>query len=591
MAILAGACAAFFALSPQINLWTSKTVGYNGIYASHDMDEIGYAAYLGSLIDGKPRRNSPYTGAEDSGDTPLKESLFSVQFLGAYPIATIARALDLSLSQAFILASGLYGFLAGLAVFWLFLLLFRNPFLAFVGTLFLFACGALAAGQGNLIRSYAPKVIFYEVAFPFARRSVPLAGFFALFLFFCGVWKFLNVETFRKRTFYCLVALAAFVVLVYSYFYLWTTAFAWLVGFALLLAIFRPEDHRCHLQNLAILAAGMVAALVPYFLLLSNRSETTDSVQLLQFTRMPDLTRPPAVISLVIMVVFAVLGIAGRTKLKDFRTVFLISFALVSVVVFNQQVLTGRSLQPVHYQFFAANYTALFAFLSLVFLLLTNYGAKYLNLSLLLVGVIGFYVGYVEVKNQRSFDILRDDIVPVASKVREISPSGSDIVLSFDATGFGYPTSDEMPSLASRPVLWAPHQRVFGDVSTDQNLERFFYFLYLQNKDDAWLRNELQKKNSLVVHGIFGWGRSENEVLGDSDPFDQQEIDHNVELYRAFINSFDLTRAAKYPISFVVAHELAKESFGTFDRYYERELVGKFMRYNLFRTTLRADAP
>src|SRR5512138_2328214 len=98
LAVATGIVAAGFSLSPQINLWISKGSEFKGVYATHDSDEVGYAAYVQSLIDGKPRRNSPYTGAEDSPDTPLKESLFSIQFVAFYPIALIARALDLSSS-------------------------------------------------------------------------------------------------------------------------------------------------------------------------------------------------------------------------------------------------------------------------------------------------------------------------------------------------------------------------------------------------------------------------------------------------------------------------------------------------------------
>ena len=588
LAALAGVFAAVFSLSPQLNLWSSNGWQSNGIAASHDMDEACYAAYVQSLIDNKSRRNSPYTGVEDSTDTPLKESFFSIQVLASYPIAIAARVLGLSSPGALILAAGLYGFLTGLSVFLLFYILFRDPFLAFAGALVLLAAGALAAGQGNLIRHYAPSAIYYGISFPFARRVVPLAGFPALFLFFCGVWKILQTEEFRKRVFYIVGTLLAFVVLVFSYFYLWTAAFAWLAGLGLLLILLHPEKYREHLGSLSMLVAAMLVVLVPYFLLISNRSETTDSVQLLQYTRMPDLKRVPELISILVAAVFAALAVAGRINLRELRTLFLFSFALVAPIVFNQQVITGRSLQPVHYQFFVANYTALFALLSLVFLLLTNPRSKYLNKYLLLIAVVGFYVGYREITEQRSIDVLRDDIVPVASKIKSIANNDSELVMAFDLTRYGVPMSDEMPALSSQPVLWALHQRVFADLSADENLERFFYFLYFQNKDEVWLQQELLKNNSTVVHGVFGWSRSDNEILTKKDPVKAEEIEQYVDRYRSFIRGFDAVKAKKYPISFVVAHELVTESFGTFDRYYERDLIGKFENYLLFRTRPRS---
>jgi hypothetical protein len=255
----------------------------------------------------------------------------------------------------------------------------------------------------------------------------------------------------------------------------------------------------------------------------------------LEYTRVPDLTRPPEVISILVAAAFVLLGVMGRIDLRDLRTLFLFSFALIAPIVFNQHVITGRSLQPVHYQFFAANYTALFALLAVTFLLLTSRAPRYLNKLLLLVAVIGFYVGYREITGQVSFDVLRDDIVPVANKIREVSSADTDMVLSFDVTGFGWPTSDEIPALASRPVLWAPHQRVFADISAEENLERFFYFLYLQNRNDVWLRERLLKKDQMVVQGVFGWGRNEKEVLG-SNKLPQNSLQCQRFPFRALLN-------------------------------------------------------
>ena len=224
----------------------------------------------------------------------------------------------------------------------------------------------------------------------------------------------------------------------------------------------------------------------------------------------------------------------------------------------------------------------------MAFLLLTAYAPDYLNKTVLLVAVLGFYVGFVEFKEQVSLDILRDDIVPVAEKIRE---SGSDhgAVLSFDAVGIGTPTSDEMPALASHPVVWAPHQRVFPGISSEENLERYFTFIFLQGRDESWLRDALIRNEAAVVHGVFGWGRGEGEVLGGKAPIRLEEIDEMTARYHDFESSFNESSAAKYPVTFVVVHELAKDSVDVFDRYYEREFIGKYKKYLLFRARLRTN--
>jgi len=60
--------------------------------------------------------------------------------------------------------------------------------------------------------------------------------------------------------------------------------------------------------------------------------------------------------------VMAVLGYAWRRKLIEIRdpaVLFTAACALMPFIVFNQQIITGQSLQPIHYKVFIANYVAL----------------------------------------------------------------------------------------------------------------------------------------------------------------------------------------------------------------------------------------
>ncbi len=146
-ALLAGIIISAYSLAPQIQLWGIRGNAWNGVYAYHDHDEMQYAAYIQTLIDGKPRRNSPYTGREDSTENPLDESLFSIQFLAFYPITLPARILGVSSSKAMIYFSVIIGFFSAFALFWMLYLLFDDPFLSFVGTVFVFSSGVLISGQ------------------------------------------------------------------------------------------------------------------------------------------------------------------------------------------------------------------------------------------------------------------------------------------------------------------------------------------------------------------------------------------------------------------------------------------------------------
>jgi hypothetical protein len=111
----------------------------------------------------------------------------------------------------------------------------------------------------------------------------------------------------RKRWSSALAAGAVLAVLVFSYFYLWTTAAAWLACLALLwLAAFRVGRDATRAWKVfgAVGALGALS-LVPYALLLARRAPTMDTVQVLQQTRLPDLWRAPELIGYAALVLLA----------------------------------------------------------------------------------------------------------------------------------------------------------------------------------------------------------------------------------------------------------------------------------------------
>src|SRR5713226_6566883 len=106
-------------LCPQFLMWGVRGPNWNGSYAELHGDEWVYSAYVQALIDGRPRRNDPYTGRDDRPDHPQPESLFSIQFVPAYLMAAPARLLGGSASAAFIALGILAPFFSCLAISWL----------------------------------------------------------------------------------------------------------------------------------------------------------------------------------------------------------------------------------------------------------------------------------------------------------------------------------------------------------------------------------------------------------------------------------------------------------------------------------------
>src|SRR5712664_2513173 len=132
---LAALAMSIIALYPQINLWIARGSAWQGSYVLTQGDEVAYSAYINALIDGRPRRNDPYSGRDDEIQSQQPESLFSIQFVPAYLIAFPARALGISASTAFIVLTPLAAGAASLVLFWLLLMTTGDDGLAATGTI------------------------------------------------------------------------------------------------------------------------------------------------------------------------------------------------------------------------------------------------------------------------------------------------------------------------------------------------------------------------------------------------------------------------------------------------------------------------
>ncbi|MGB2912138.1 MAG: hypothetical protein WBB81_01165, partial [Pyrinomonadaceae bacterium] len=188
--IIAGLFLAVFSLYPQLKMVYLRGAEWNGHYAYNDVDEVAYASYLKALIDGRPRKNDPYTGRDDSPDNPQPESLFSIQFAGPYTIAVPARILGIPATWAMTISGAVVAFLTALAIFWLIGMLTRDSLFAMAGSLIVLAGGALFAGEGAVGEVVGGG--FSYPYFPGFRRYIPAMAFPAFFALIALVWKMIG---------------------------------------------------------------------------------------------------------------------------------------------------------------------------------------------------------------------------------------------------------------------------------------------------------------------------------------------------------------------------------------------------------------
>lgn len=621
--IVAAIFLALFCLYPQLKLVYLRGSEWNGHYAYNDIDEVAYASYVRALIDGRPRKNDPYSGRDDSSESPQPESLFSIQFAAPYSIALPARILGIGTPWAMTLSGAFAGFMAALFGFWLIARMTGSNWYGMAGSLVVFAGGALAAGEGAL-----PEILFDGFSYPYFpgfRRYIPAMAMAGIFGLFAVVWKLLDqssppceraaaegseagvrvarsagadaapVGSDVRRWLFVGAAIACFTYTVYSYFYIWTTAAAWLGCLFLLWFALRPEGWKRDLQTLALIGAGCSVSLIPYAWMLSLRSETMDHVQLLVYTRAPDLWRVPEYISVACILLIS-LGVANKLiAFRDRSTLFALSLSLVPLIVFNQQIITGRSLQPIHYQVFIGNYVAGLGLVLSVGILIRRWlvdpiatGPKLAFGGLAIIAIVwGFVECHYTVRVLDDANVHRDLALPVARRLEELAREEVDphrtTVLAYDMV-----QSDDLPSVAPQNVLWARHQHIFAGMSWDENKERYYQFLYYLNVDERGL--DYMLKNDFVSKiALFGWGRHTDRLSSDAKPLTYGEIAAEVRRYAAYREGFDAARATNPLLSYAIVNREAETDLRNLDRWYVRDEGEEIGKYTLYRLTLRSE--
>jgi hypothetical protein len=585
--IIAGIVLMICSTYPQLKMWYVRGSDWEGSYAYNDIDEVAYAAYLNALIEGRPRRNDPFTGRDDTPEHKQEESLFSIQFAAPYTVAIPARILGVSIHTAMWVSGGLAAFIAGLALFWLIGKITNDSLYAMAGALIVICGGALFAGEGAI-----GEILDFSYSYPYfpgLRRYLPAMPFAAFFIL-CGcVWQMLTAETSRRRIIFASLSALCFAYTVFSYFYIWTTAAAWLGCLGVFWFLVRPEGWKEDLKGVGALGGACLLSLVPYAYLLSNRSHTMDEVQLLVLTRAPDLWRVPSLISYTVIVMLILGVLLKAINFRDRATLFVLTLALTVIVIFNQQVLTGRELQPIHYQVFIGNYVAGLALvLMLGILFKTLAPSKIKSAAFVTLALIASVWGLVEchytVRVLDEANLARDESMLVGRRLKELSKndvpspdSGRAVTLAMSLL-----EADELPTVAPQAVLWARHQHVFAGVTWQENKERYYQYLYYNDLDEEWLEKELKEGNFVAMIALFGWGRHTNRLSSQATGLTNAEIEEEARRYGEYCKNFSRTEASHPTISYLVFPTDWSPALENFKKWYdlgEPEIHGKDVLY------------
>jgi len=588
--IIAGIFLAVFTLYPQFKMWYLRGSEWQGHYAYNDIDEVAYASYLKAVIDGRPRKNDPYTGRDDAPEHPQPESLFSIQFASPYLIGIPARIIGVSAPWTMTIAGGLAGFFAALAAFWVIARITGNSLYAMTGSLLMLAGGALAAGEGAIseIMEWTCEGCAYPY-YPAFRRYIPATPFPVFLAMIALVWLLVNTEDLRKRIIYCALACVCFAFTNFSYFYTWTTAAAWLGCVVFVWIIARPEGFWKDFKGFLALGAGCAVSLIPYAILLSNRSHTMDDVQLLVLTHAPDLNRVPVYISFVVMVIIIGAVLLKKISIRERETLFAVSFALVPLVVFNQQIVTGRSLQPIHYQVFIGNYVAGLALVTTIGILLKKseiFHKTLTKIAITFLALLAIGWGFVEchytVRVLDEANIDRDKGFDVGKYLTDVYTTNGDshktVIMPFSML-----QGDDLPTIAPQSVLWARHQHVFAGVTWQENKERYYQYIHFQGITPEQLADSMKHKGDFVsVIALFGWGRHTDRLNPNYKPLTYGEIDEEARNYAEYLKNFNPRNSPDTILSYVVVPTDWQVDFTNIDRWYERKMLFTTSSYAIY---------
>ena len=594
---LAALAITLISLYPQVNLWLARGKQWHGSYVMTQGDEVMYSAYVNALIDGRPRKNDPFNGRDAVPGQPAYESLNSIHFVPAYLVVVPARAFGMNASTAFIVLLMFAALASSLAIFWLLATLTGDSKLAAVGTLVTLSFGALA-GSDCCWHANA----FTEMV-PFLRRYHPAASFPLFFVFCVFIWRAVTRESSRARLIFSLAAGAVMALMIFSYFYVWTAAAAWFACVALVWITFRRDQFRRIALTVIVVGAFALAAVAGFLVMFKNRNPIVDQGQMLVSSHAPDVFKQPEIIAFVAL---AALIYAAWRKQVDIRSplvLFALSFTLMTFVVFNQRILTGMSLQPIHYKVFIANYGALISVV-LVFAILWRARNAHRAIPLLALVVVAVVsVGWLAFEVFRATEHwaqkekLRDDLFAVSQRLTAIATEDGSLAAA-RAGKTSFPTvftlavdetlevSMSIPSYSPMAVLWSLHSDAY--ITPAESKERYYRHLYYSGLTPKMVGIKMRETVFWVNVPLFGTDRVRPGMVDDFKPITLNDIQQERSRYADFYNSFTRDDATNPILNFVVVpNGFDLPNFGNLDRWYERDSGERVGAFTIYRVKLR----
>ena len=243
--------------------------------------------------------------------------------------------------------------------------------------------------------------------------------------------------------------------------------------------------------------------------------------------------------------------------------------------MFNQQILTGRSLQPFHYEEFIANYWVVIALFLALGILRREISKRII--TYLAVGGTGIAImlAVFGIRIMGSSNIRLDEVRGVVQELKRVDASDG-VVFATDRF-----LTHSIPSISNKPVLWARYLYTFSNVNSDEQRTRYFQYLYYCGVKENQLA-QILREDFTARWEVFGSKRVNPVLAKNSSPITEEEIVRAAREYGLFVKSFDSSLAANPILSYAIVSP--SDDLSNLDRWYERsagEKSGEFIIYRL----------
>ncbi|MFL6230416.1 MAG: hypothetical protein ACJ741_16710, partial [Pyrinomonadaceae bacterium] len=308
----------------------------------------------------------------------------------------------------------------------------------------------------------------------------------------------------------------------------------------------------------------------------------------------------------------ALLAYGARRGLVAWRgraPLFTASLALSVLAVFNQQIVTGLSLQPMHYEQYVGNYVALISLALACVLVWQGHAARADSDAMLVdegaarrlvphkvwvpVALCALLWGACEAatttlnfarQNERYDDWLAAArrLDALARGVRRQLTEPFPVVFNPDDFRM-----DHVPANSSCAVVWAPHTFAYSSLTRAENRERVFQFLHFAGVTPAEFA-AAGRDQGFIQFSLFGWERANPRLAVEFRPVTPEEIAAEQRDYSTFVSALEHAARAPQPlISFVVVSDDQPFSLSNLERFYALDRIERVGAHTIYRATPR----